>query len=32
MATEKYVLSDKAIEDKSSIHAQYQKLEIDREP
>ena len=32
MATEKYVLSDKAIEDKSSIQAQYQKLEINREP
>ena len=32
MATEKYVLSDKVIEDKSSIQAQYQKLEINREP
>ena len=32
MATEKYVLSDKAIEAKSSIQAQYQKLEINREP
>ena len=32
MATEKYVLSDKAVEDTSSIQAQYQKLEIDREP
>ena len=32
MATEKYVLSDNAIEDKSSIQAQYQKLEINREP
>ena len=31
MATEKYVLSDKAIEDKSSIQAQYSKLEINRE-
>ena len=31
MATEKYVLSDKAIEDKSSIQAQYNKLEINRE-
>ena len=32
METEKYVLSDKAIEDKSSIQGQYGKLEIDREP
>ena len=31
MATEKYVLSDKAIEDRSSIQAQYSKLEITRE-
>jgi len=31
MATEKYVLSDKAIEDRSSIQAQYSKLEINRE-
>ena len=31
MATEKYVLSDKTIEDKSSIQAQYSKLEINRE-
>ena len=31
MATEKYVLSDKAIEDRSSIQAQYNKLEINRE-
>ena len=31
MATEKYVLSDKAIEDKSSIQAQYSKLELPRE-
>ena len=32
MATEKYVLSDKAIEDRSSIQSQYGKLELDREP
>ena len=32
MKSERYVLSDKVIEDKSSIQAQYQKLEIDREP
>jgi len=31
MATEKYVLSDKTIEDKSSIQAQYSKLELPRE-
>ena len=31
MATEKYVLSDKAIEDRSSIQALYSKLEINRE-
>ena len=31
MATEKYVLSDIAIEDRSSIQAQYSKLEITRE-
>ncbi|ANS05745.1 head-to-tail joining protein [uncultured phage_Deep-GF0-KM16-C193] len=29
---ERYVLSDKVIEDKSSIQAQYSKLETDREP
>ena len=29
--TERYVLSDKVIEDKNSIQAQYNKLEIDRE-
>ena len=32
METDRYVLSDKAIEDKSSIQGQYGKLEIDREP
>ena len=31
MPTEKYVLTDKAIEDKKSIQAQYNKLEIPRE-
>ena len=29
--TERYVLSDKVIEDKNSIQAQYNKLELDRE-
>ena len=31
MATDRYVLSDKVIEDKNSIQAQYSKLEINRE-
>jgi len=31
MKSERYVLSDKAVEDKSSIQAQYSKLEINRE-
>ena len=29
--TDRYVLSDKVIEDKNSIQAQYNKAEIDRE-
>ena len=32
MKSERYILSDKVIEDKSSIQAQYNKLEINREP
>ena len=31
MKSERYVLSDKVIEDKSSIQAQYNKLELNRE-
>ena len=31
MSTERYVLSDKVIEDKNSIQSQYNKLEINRE-
>ena len=32
MKSERYILSDKVVEDKSSIQAQYNKLEINREP